>query len=298
VATIAHAPRFAPRIVRGPVARMLGQAIRLRRTQIGLALFMLLLGIALLGPFFAPSSPTGFTSRSGLPFSSSSASHFGTDYIGRDVLSRFLWGGRSVFALATIATGLGLALGIAIGLVAAYARNRLDDILMRSMDVILSFPSIILALVAVATVGPKLWLVVLAVAITTMPRVARVVRGAALEVVERDFVRAAEAAGESRTRILLGEVLPNIASPLLVEASLRYTYTIGLIAALSFLHEGLQPPAADWGLMINENRLGILSSPWGVALPVVAIAALTVATSLIGDGLSRAVAGIDRGAAE
>jgi len=298
VATIAHAARFAPRIARGPVARMLAQAIRLRRTQIGLALFMLLLGIALLGPFFAPSSPTAFTSRSGLPLTSSSVSPFGTDYIGRDVLSRFLWGGRSVFALATIATGLGLALGIAIGLVAAYARNRLDDILMRSMDVILSFPSIILALVAVATVGPKLWIVVLAVAITTMPRVARVVRGAALEVVERDFVRAAEAAGESRTRILLGDVLPNIASPLLVEASLRYTYTIGLIAALSFLHEGLQPPAADWGLMINENRLGILSSPWGVALPVIAIAALTVATSLIGDGLSRAVAGIDRGAAE
>jgi peptide/nickel transport system permease protein len=166
---------------------------------------------------------------------------------------------------------------------------------MRSMDVILAFPQIILSLVAIATVGPKLWLVVLTVAITTMPRVARVVRGAAVEIVERDFVQAAEALGESRRRILLGEVLPNITSPLLVEASLRFTYTVALIAGLSFLGFGLQPPRADWGLMINENRLGILTAPWGVALPVIAIGVLTVATGLIGDGLSRAVAGIDRG---
>jgi peptide/nickel transport system permease protein len=252
----------------------------------------LLLAVAVIGPLLAPASPTEFT---GSPFASSGKAGFGTDKLGRDVLSRFLWGGRSVFALTTVATGLGLALGIAVGLVAAYARNRVDDMLMRSMDVILAFPQIILSLVAIATVGPKLWLVVLTVAITTMPRVARVVRGAAVEIVERDFVQAAEALGESRRRILLGEVLPNITSPLLVEASLRFTYTVALIAGLSFLGFGLQPPRADWGLMINENRLGILTAPWGVALPVIAIGVLTVATGLIGDGLSRAVAGIDRG---
>jgi peptide/nickel transport system permease protein len=296
VAAVAVAERPALRRARGPVARMVVRALRLRRTQIGVVLFLLLLGVALIGPYFAPASPTEFT---GLPAAAhSSASSLGTDNLGRDVLSRFLWGGRSVFALTTIATGLGLGLGIAVGLVAAYARRRVDDVLMRSMDVILSFPQIILSLVAIATVGPKLWLVVLTVAITTMPRVARVVRGAALEIVERDFVRAAEAIGESRTRILLGEVLPNVASPLLVEASLRFTYTIALISGLSFLGFGLQPPRADWGLMINENRLGILTSPWGVALPVIAIAMLTVATSLIGDGLSRAIAGIDRGTEE
>ncbi len=292
MSAVAAPARAAPRIVRGPVVRMLSRAIRLRRTQVGLALFLLLLGVALIGPYFAPASPTEFQ---GSPFAHSSASPFGTDNLGRDVLSRFLWGGRTVFALTTIATGLGLGFGIAVGLVAAYARNRLDDILMRSMDVILSFPQIILSLVAIATVGPKLWLVVATVAITTMPRVARVVRGAALEIVERDFIRAAEASGESRTRILVGDVLPNVTSPLLVEASLRYTYTIALISGLSFLGFGLQPPQADWGLMINENRLGIIPSPWGVALPVIAIATLTVATSLIGDGLSRAIAGIDRG---
>jgi peptide/nickel transport system permease protein len=278
---------------RGPVVGTVLRALRLRRTQIGLAVFLLLLGIALLGPLFTPSSPTEFT---GSPFAKSTASVFGTDNLGRDVLSRFLWGGRTVFALTTIATGLGVLSGITVGLVAAYARNRLDDVLMRGMDIILSFPQIILSLAAIATVGPKLWLVVATVAITTMPRVARVVRGAALEVVERDFVLAAEAFGESRARILLGDILPNVASPLLVEATLRYTYTIALISGLSFLGFGLQPPRADWGLMINENRLGILTSPWGVALPVLAIGLLTIATSLIGDGLSRAVAGIDRGA--
>ncbi len=292
MASVAAPAARVSRFGRGPVARMVLTALRLRRTQVGLALFVLLLGVALIGPFFAPSSPTDFT---GSVFASSTASSFGTDNLGRDVLSRFLWGGRSVFALTTIATGLGLALGIAVGLVAAYARNKLDDVLMRTMDVILSFPQIILTLVAVATVGPKLWLVVVTVAITTMPRVARVVRGAALEIVERDFIRAAEAAGESRTRILLGDILPNVTSPLLVEASLRYTYTIALISGLSFLGFGLQPPRADWGLMINENRLGILTSPWGVALPVIAIGVLTVGTSLIGDGLSRAISGIDRG---
>jgi len=153
----------------------------------------------------------------------------------------------------------------------------------------------VLALVAVATVGPKLWLIVLVVGFTTMPRVARVTRGAALEVVERDFVRAAEAIGESHRKILLGEVLPNVTSPLMVETSLRLTYSTGLIAGLSFLGFGLQPPAADWGLMINENRQALTVQPWGVVMPVIAIALLTIGTSLIGDGFSRASAGIERG---
>src|SRR5919108_2063950 len=164
---------------------------------------------------------------------------------------------------------------------------------MRAMDVLLAFPQIVLALVAVATVGPKLWLLVLAVGVTTAPRVARVCRGAAVEIVERDFVRAAEALGEKRWKILLGEVLPNITSPLMVETSLRLTFSVGVIAGLSFLGFGLQPPAADWGLMINENRGGLLqSAPWGVALPVIAIGLLTIGTSLIGDGLARASIGI------
>jgi peptide/nickel transport system permease protein len=281
---------------RRPLVILGRRAWRQGRTKIGVVLVLLLVGTALIGPLFAPHSPSEFVGApNGGP---SSIAKLGTDNLGRDILTRFLWGGRSILGLSLAATAIGLLFGVTIGLVAAYARSLLDDVLMRTMDVILAFPSIVLALVAVATVGPKLWLIVLTVGITTMPRVARVTRGAALDVVERDFVRAAEAIGESHGRILLGELLPNISSPLLVEASLRLTYSIGLIAGLSFLGFGLQPPAADWGLMINENRLALTVHPWGVVMPVLAIALLTIGTSLVGDGLSRASAGIDRGGVE
>jgi peptide/nickel transport system permease protein len=272
------------------------RAWQLSRTKIGLTLALLLLCVALFGPFFAPHDPNAFV---GAPNSTpSSDALLGTDNLGRDVLSRFLWGGRSILGLSVAATAIGLLLGVTIGLTAAYSRSRLDDVLMRAMDVILAFPSIVLALVAVATVGPKLWLLVLVVGLTTMPRVARVSRGASLEIVERDYVQAAEAMGESRRRILTGELLPNITGPLMVEASLRLTYATGLIAALSFLGFGVQPPKADWGLMINENRLALTVQPWGVVMPVLAIALLTIGTSLIGDGIARAAAGIDRSAEE
>jgi peptide/nickel transport system permease protein len=291
-AVIAAAPRRRQR----PLILLVRRAWRLGRTKVGVALVLLLAGTALIGPFFAPHDPTEFV---GLGYShSSSTALLGADNLGRDVLSRFLWGGRSILGLSLAATGIGLVLGAAIGLVAAYSRSLLDDVLMRAMDVILAFPSIVLALVAVSTIGPKLWLLVLIVGLTTAPRVARVTRGASVEVVERDFVQAAEAIGESRFKILLGEVLPNITSTLMVEASLRLTYSIGLIAGLSFLGFGLQPPNADWGLMINENRQGLTIQPWGVVMPVIAIALLTIGTSMIGDGLSRAAAGIDRGGIE
>jgi peptide/nickel transport system permease protein len=263
------------------------------RTKVGVALVALLVGIALLGPFFAPYEPDEFVVA---PFASPSADAlFGGDNLGRDVLTRFLWGGRSVFALSVLATLMGMVLGIAVGLVAAYSRGALDDVLMRGMDVILSFPQIVFALVLAATVGPELWLLVVAVGLTTMPRVARITRGAAVEVVERDFIRAAEAIGEARRRILLGEILPNIMGPLVVEASLRLSFNIAVVAGLSFLGFGLQPPNADWGLMINENRNGLTIQPWPVVLPVIAIGLLTIGTSLIGDGLSRAAAGIQGG---
>ena len=289
-AVAARRGRFRDR----PLVLLTRRSWRLGRTRAGVMLVLLLLGVAVIGPLFAPHDPAEFA---GTPFSHpTSNALLGTDGLGRDILSRFLWGGRSILGLSVAATAIGLALGLLLGLTAAYSRSLLDDVLMRVMDVILAFPSIVLALVAVATVGPKLWLIVLVVGLTTMPRVARVTRGASLEIVERDFVQAAEAMGESRLKILSGELLPNITGPLMVEASLRLTYSIGLIAGLSFLGFGLQPPNADWGLMINENRQGLTVQPWGVVMPVVAIALLTIGTSLIGDGLSRASAGIDRGA--
>jgi peptide/nickel transport system permease protein len=270
------------------------------RTKIGVLVVGLLVAVAVFGPYFAPYAPDEPVQSNGqfaLPFEPPSAeAPLGTDNIGRDVLSRFLWGGRSVLALTALATALGAALGIAVGLLAAYSSGVLDEALMRTQDVVLAFPQLVFALVLVATVGPQLWLLVLAVGITTMPRVARVTRGAAVEVVERDFVRAAEGIGVPRRKILFGEILPNITSPLVVEVSLRVTFNVAVIAALSFLGFGLQPPAADWGLMVNENRQGLLvGQPWGVLMPVIAIGMLTIGTSLIGDGFSRAALGIERG---
>jgi peptide/nickel transport system permease protein len=277
---------------RRPWLGILRNALRLGRTRIGVGIVALLVAIAVFGPLVAPHSPTEFIAPPNSPPSADAL--FGADALGRDVFSRFLHGGLTVLWMAAAATVLGVVLGVVVGLVAAYARNWLDDVLMRSNDVVLAFPQIVLALLAVSVLGPKLWLIVLIVGLTHAPRVARVMRGAGQELVERDFIKAAEAVGEKRTRIVFGELLPNVTSPLLVELGLRMTYSIGLVAAISFLGFGLQPPAADWGLMIYENRLSISVQPWAVLLPVLAIGLLTVGTNLVTDGIARATIGLDR----
>lgn len=270
----------------------ISDAWQLRRTKIGFAIFAAMLAIALFGPFVAPYKPTQFV---GAPFAAPSAKDWlGTDFLGRDVLSRVLHGGLTVFALGISATAVGMVLGVTLGLISGYARRRVDETVMRALDVVLAFPSIVLAILFVSMLGPRLWLIVLIVGISHMPRIARVTRAATLDVVTRDFVKTAEAFGEPRRRILAFEVLPNISSPLLVEFGLRFTYSIIIIAGLSFLGFGMQPPAADWGLMINENRIGISVQPWAVVAPIVLIAALTIGTNLMADGLGRALTGIQR----
>jgi peptide/nickel transport system permease protein len=268
------------------------RSLALTRTKIGLSIVVLMVVIALFGWFVAPHSPTEFVA---VPNSGPSADAlFGADALGRDVFSRWLYGGLTVLWMAAAATLVGILVGTAVGLVAAYSRNWLDDVLMRGNDVLLSFPAIIFVLLAVTAIGPKLWLIVLTVGFTHAPRVARVMRGAGQEVVERDFIKAAEVVGEKRWRIIVGELLPNVTSPLLVEIGLRMTYSIGLVAGVSFLGFGLQPPTADWGLMIYENRLSISVQPWAVYLPVLAIGLLTVGTNLVTDGVARAAIGLDR----
>jgi peptide/nickel transport system permease protein len=278
-----------------PTGVILG-ALRLGRTRIGLGLVLIIAAVAIFGPLIAPHGPADFI---GMPNSGpSGAARFGTDHLGQDVWSRFLDGGREILLLATAATLLGLAIGTSLGLLAAYSKGALDDVLMRGMDVILAFPSIMLALVAIATLGPSGWLIILAVGLTNVPRVARVTRAAAQPIVERDFVAAAEAIGVPRWRILFGEILPNVLSPLMVEASLRLTYSIGLIAGLAFLGFTPNPNGADWGLMIQENQIALVVQPWGVVLPIIAVALLTMGTGMVGDGIARAAAGIDRVRAE
>ncbi len=272
---------------------VLRNALTLGRTRTGLAFLIIVGGIAVFGPLAAPHGPQDYLGL--LPNQGPSAKAlFGTDHLGQDVWSRFLDGGREILLLATAATLIGLAIGVSLGLLAAYTKGVIDDVLMRGMDVILAFPSIMLALVAIATLGASYWLVIVAVGLTNVPRVARITRAAAQPIVERDFVAAAEAIGVPRLRILFGEILPNVLSPLMVEGSLRLTYSIGLIAGLAFLGFTPNPNGADWGVMIQENYIALSVQPWGVVLPVVAIAFLTMATGMSGDGIARAAAGIDR----
>ena len=272
------------------------RALRLLRTRIGVLLVGAIVLLAIIGPFVAPYGPSAPV---GAPNSNPSGTAvLGTDYLGQDVLSRVLYGGRSILVMAVIATALGLIGGAAVGLVAAYSRNALDDVLMRGMDVIMALPSILLALVAVAIVGPRAWVIVAAIALTTAPRVARVARGAAQPVVERDFIAASEAMGVPRWRILSGELLPNTLGPLMVEASLRLTYSIGLIAGLAYLGLSPNPNGANWGTMIKQNQLVLVVQPWGAVAPIIAIALLTMGTGLIGDGIARTAAGIDRARGE
>jgi peptide/nickel transport system permease protein len=271
-------------------------ALRMWRTRIGLIIAAFLVFIAFFGRYFAP-----YGENEGIGVAMKPASElekdslFGSGELGRDIWTRFLYGGRPILITAVLATLLALLLGTIVGLLAAYSRGVLDDILMRTMDVLISLPQIILVLVVVSMFGVDEWKIIVTVALSTTPRIARVTRGAAVSVVERDFIGAAEALGEPRWRILSYELLPNITAPLLVEATLRLTYTIALIGALAFLGFTSDPLAANWGLMIQEHRGGLLGDqPWGTVLPVIAIALLTIGTGLIGDGLSRAAAGIDR----
>jgi peptide/nickel transport system permease protein len=271
---------------------LLSRSLRLWRTRIGLLFVLILALVAVVGPLIAPYKSDEFIAR---PFSAPSGDAlFGTDYLGQDVWSRFLNGGLSILVMAVVSTAIGLVVGVAIGLIAAYARNALDDVLMRAMDVIMAFPQIMLALVAVSLLGAKAWLIIATIAVTTAPRVARVARGAAQPVVERDFIGATEAMGLPRMRILSGELLPNILGPMMVEASLRLTYSIAVIAALAFLGLAPDPNGANWGTMIKQNQLALATQPWGALLPILAIALLTMGTGLIGDGIARTAAGIDR----
>jgi peptide/nickel transport system permease protein len=281
---------------RRPVVSPLLESWRYGRTKLGLALTAVMVLVALVGPLVAPHSASEIVVP---PFSGPSGeAPLGGDYLGHDVLSRVLWGGRSVLWMAFAATTLGVIVGVTIGMIAAYSRNVLDDLLMRALDVVLAFPGLVLALLFVSLLGPKPWLIVLLVGLGWVPGVARTMRGVALDIVNREFVEAAEAFGMPRRNILRREVLPNLMTPLMVEYGLRLTWSIAAIAALSFLGFGIQPPAADWGLMVNENRNGLTFQAWAVAAPILCIAILTVGTNLLAEGIARSVAGIDREVAE
>ncbi|UYM07511.1 ABC transporter permease [Solicola gregarius] len=266
----------------GNLKRITGQG----RLLVGLIITLVVVILALVGPWLAP---YGENEIVGKPFTE--VGFLGTDYLGQDVWSRLLSGGRSILLISFLATLLGMVLGIVIGVVAAYVGGWIDDTLMRLNDVALAFPQILLALLVLAAVDqPTWWMIVLLVGVSHAPRVARLARGVALGLVSRDFVASAEALGESRIRVMLAEVLPNMNAPLLAEAGLRLTYSIGMVAGIGFLGFSTDPGAADWGQMINENRLALLVQPWGVLAPVIMIGVFTIGTNLMADGITQLAA--------
>jgi peptide/nickel transport system permease protein len=268
----------------------IARAARQRTFIAGAVLTVFVVLIAIFGPLFAPH---GQNQVVGPPFAHQGL--FGTDYLGQDVFSRLLYGGRSILVVSLLGTLLGMVLGILIGVVAAYAGGWWDEVIMRLNDVTLAFPQILLALVVLTSVNqPEAWMVVVIVGLSHAPRVARLSRGVALGIVSRDFVISAEALGEKRTRVILAEVLPNMTAPLLAEAGLRLTYSIGLVGGLAFLGFSTDPEAANWGQMINENRLSMSSQAWAVLAPVLMIAIFTVGTNLVADGIARLTQGGDR----
>ncbi|WP_409484127.1 ABC transporter permease [Arsenicicoccus dermatophilus] len=252
------------------------------RTVVGLLLTLLVVVLGVIGPWVAPHGEHDIVGR---PFATGGGL-LGTDYLGQDVWSRLLHGGRTILVSSVLASALGVVVGALYGVLAAYAGGWLDELLMRANDVLLALPQILVALLVLTAVkDPAWWVVVLFVAASHAPRVARVARGVALTYVHQDFVKAAEAVGERRWRIVAAELGPNLAVPLLAEAGLRLTYSIGMIAAIGFLGFAADPGAADWGQMTNENRLGLLVQPWGVLAPVLVVAAFTIGTNLLADAI-------------
>ena len=290
-APAAHS-RHALRIRRHQWGSVLWSAVKTPRGMIGLGLASFVVLVAIIGPFVAPNSPDALIT---LAFGKPSGQFpLGGDFLGRDVLSRVLNGGWVLLIMAVCATAIGIAGGAAAGMSAAYLRGISDGVIMRAVDVILSFPQLVFALLLLSLLGPKLWLITLAVGVSHAPQVARVLRSATLDLSERDFVKAAELQGMRPAKVMWKEILPNLVSPLTVEAGLRLTYSIVIMAGLAFLGFGQPPPTANWGTMIYENRTGLSLNPWAVVVPAALIAVLTVGINTFTDAFARVAIGVDR----
>lgn len=255
---------------------------------IGAAIIALYVFVALTGSWWAPFEAGKILT--GAPFEGASLLHpFGTDNLGRDVFSRVVLGTRSVLVMTFAATLLAMIAGGLIGVVFGYLRNWVDEIGMRIVDILISIPTLVLALLIISAVGNSLWLVVVTVAFLFTPRVARVARAATLGVVGNDYIAAALARGESTLSICLREILPNITGVLLVEFAIRCAFAIIFIGSLGFLGFGAPPPTPEWGLMINEARANATNSLWPVLAPAFAMAVLVIGINLFADGLARLI---------
>lgn len=263
-----------------------------RSTQVGVILVALTVLIALLSPLLAPYDPVSTNPDNAL--AGATLSHpLGTDQYGRDILSRLLLGGRFALGVALLATTCSVAVGTVFGTVAAYYGRLVDSTISRVLDSILAVPAVLALLLIVSVFGNTLPVLVLAITVVYAPAVALVIRGATRPVLTSDFVRAAKARGERAAPIIVREVLPNILDVILVEFAMRASWVVLLVSTLSFLGFGVNPPAPDWGLMIQENRMSLTVAPSGTLAPIVTLAALVIGLNLAADGLGKYL-GVDR----
>jgi len=253
-------------------------------TSIGVVLCVIVVAGAVFAPWLAPYDPNDQTIVD--RFQPPSADYLlGTDSYGRDVLSRILWGARVSLLVAVASISSALVIGGAIGLVSGYVGGRVDLFIMQVMDVLLSFPSLILGLIVMALLGPELVNLVFAIALTAIAPFARIARAPVLSLKEQTFVEAGRALGFSHARILFVHVLPNIMSEVLVMGSLWMATAVRTEASLSFIGLGVKPPTATWGSMMREGFENILDAPWLAFWPGIAILILVLGLNMVGDGL-------------
>lgn len=257
-------------------------------SALGATIVMTFLLAALLGPLAAP---YGINEQIAADARQApSARHwFGTDHLGRDVFSRVGLGARQILLFAGAGTALSVLLGASLGLLSGYLGGLFDELLMRSFDSLLAIPALLLALLLLGTIGPGQLGVLAVIVVAYTPIVARVVRSVVLAVKPRGFVQVARMQGESLPWILFREILPSVLPALAVEAALRFSYSIFLVASLGFLGIGVQPPNPNWGLMVSEARDHVFQTPWALYVPAAAISSLVIGVNLTADGLRRAL---------
>ena len=258
--------------------------VRSRTGLLGMAVLLSVVVAASLAGQVAPYSPTRQDFR--VERQAPNLQHvFGTDEFGRDILSRVIWGAQTSLQAGAVAASIALAVGLVLGMLAAYYGGRADNLIMRFMDILLAFPYILLAIAIVAILGPGLRNAMIAIGIVYIPHYARVVRGAVLSVRARDYVEAARALGAADGRILWQHVLPNTLAPVIVQTTLNVGTAIIDTAGLSFLGLGTQPPTPDWGNMLAAGRSYVIDSPWIATFPGLAILVTVLSFNLMGDAL-------------
>lgn len=273
------------------MSKSLQQLMRRPLALTGTMIVLMFLLLALFGPMIAPYPFDEFVRSADnqimrrMPPSADFP--FGTDRLGRDILSRVLWGAREIIAIPGIATTIAVFLGTCIGLFTGYFGGWIDELVSRFLDSLLAIPALVLALVMLATVGSSPFGIILVIVLLYTPIVTRVIRSATLNVRSAGYIEAAKLRGDSTLFILFREIFPAVLPALVVEAALRFSYAIFLTASLGFLGLGVQPPSPDWGRMVNEARPDVNTTPWALWYPAGAIALLVIAVNLMADGLRR-----------